>query len=674
MFKEFKSTFQQNVALLLVGHTTLFTTDVDPQKMWDTYIGAYPEEIRQMSNCNCCRQFIKHYGNVVTIVNNKVKSIWDFTTEGHYGDIVKAMNKLVTSAKVKEVFVHKFQKLGSDTSIQRLEDGTTTRWDHLFVLLPKSFVENRNLSEEAIMGSYRDSKNVFKRSLDEITIDAVETVLELIAQNSIYRGAEFKGQIEAFLRCQKEYSLVVGDAEKDNYCWKNGTSAQAAAVSRIRNTAIGTVLVDVSDGVDLDEAVRKFERVMAPSNYKRPTAVFTSKMIAEAEKTLGELGLTHALSRRFANSDDVRIGDIMFVNRESKASGIFAEMQADVPFNPKTLSKVETVTLDDFLTKILPTSTSVEILLENKHEPNLVSLIAPSNAIDSASMFKWKNNFSWSYNNALADSMKENVKAAGGKVDGILRFSIQWNDKGDNRIDFDAHAVEPNRNEISFSNCRHPSSSSLGGNLDVDIVSPGSGSAVENITWPTKSRLAKGDYRFFVHNYSSMRSSGGFTAEIEFEGEVHSFEYGANLTGNQRIEVATVTFDGTNFSIKCDLPSSSVVNSKEMWGIGTNRFHKVKMAMQSPNHWEGEGIGNKHVFFVLEGANNTGSVRGFFNEFLKQDLDQHRKVFEALASKAKVEYSSNQLSGLGFSSTTNGVREFVVKVTGKFTRTIKVTV
>lgn len=45
-------------------------------KSTDLFIAA-PEDERQSHTCNCCRQFIKPYGNVVAIVNNKLVSIWD---------------------------------------------------------------------------------------------------------------------------------------------------------------------------------------------------------------------------------------------------------------------------------------------------------------------------------------------------------------------------------------------------------------------------------------------------------------------------------------------------------------------------------------------------------------------------------------------------------------------
>ena len=73
---------------------------------------------------------------------------------------------------------------------------------------------------------------------------------------------------------------------------------------------------------------------------------------------------------------------------------------------------------------------------------------------------------------------------------------------------------------------------------------------------------------------------------------------------------------------------------------------------------------------MLDDCKNPEPVRGFFNEYLRSELSQDRKTFEMLANKMKAPYSDNQLSGLGFSST---IRNSVIcKVTGSFTRTIKV--
>ena len=75
---------------------------------------------------------------------------------------------------------------------------------------------------------------------------------------------------------------------RTNYCWLNFKSP----IAKIRNTAMGTLLIDLSNGVDLERAVRAYENIMAPSNYKRPTALITKKQIEAAQKKVEELGLT----------------------------------------------------------------------------------------------------------------------------------------------------------------------------------------------------------------------------------------------------------------------------------------------------------------------------------------------------------------------------------------------
>ena len=104
----------------------------------------------------------------------------------------------------------------------------------------------------------------------------------------------------------------------------------------------------------------------------------------------------------------------------------------------------------------------------------------------------------------------------------------------------------------------------------------------------------------------------------------------------------------------------------------TEQFQPVSVFMNSPNYWDNQnGIGHKHYFFMMNNCKNEETPNGFFNEFLKEDLMEHKRVFEALGSKMKVDDSSDQLSGIGFSSTKRD--SIVCKLKGKFTRTVELT-
>ena len=79
----------------------------------------------------------------------------------------------------------------------------------------------------------------------------------------------------------------------------------------------------------------------------------------------------------------------------------------------------EEIGIDKFIRDVLPTATGLELFMENRFSKNMMSLIAPQDK-SAPSMFKWANGFSWAYTGNMADSdIRENVKAAGGKVDGV---------------------------------------------------------------------------------------------------------------------------------------------------------------------------------------------------------------------------------------------------------------
>lgn len=677
-FKRFKSMIQEHFLEITKNVNYLFEVELDKDQLWNLYLDSFPagtNEIfreRRQYDCSSCRQFIKNFGNVVVLENGVVKTIWDIDTDcSTFKPVAEALSSFVKKHSISDFYISDFNKIGIDINYERTITNTYA-WSHLHLTLPNKFVNHINKSIESIKGEFRDIKNVFKRSLDELKEENVLTVLELISQNSLYRGEEWKQILKEFLKYKKEYDKLKSNDKKDLYAWENSQKA-GIVVAKLRNHSIGTLLINISEGMNLDLAVKKYEDIVAGPNYKRPKPIYTEKMLNDAKNTIIELGYMESLNRRFANIDDITVNNILFSNKDSAkrmATDIFDEMKSNALVNPKKFSKCEEISINDFINNVLPIANELEVYLENSHVKNMVSLIAPQNK-ESKTMFKWNNNFSWAYTGNIADSLlKQNVKKVGGNVDGVLRFSIQWNDTDiTETCDLDAHCIEPNGYEIYFGNKRKLSPTH--GMLDVDIIHPSKNTAaVENITWTDLNKMENGEYLFFIKIYSgSLR--GTVKAEIEFNDQIFTFESNASNFKGDYLNIAKVKLSNGEFTIVPLIDANSSINSKDVWGLKTNQFIPVSIVMNSPNYWdEQDGIGNKHYFFMLKNCVNDENPNGFYNEFLKNELLQHKRVFEALGSKMNVNDTEDQLSGLGFSSTQRNT--LIVKVKGNVERILKV--
>lgn len=663
-----------------IKNKDLYRVDLSKDQLWDTYLGAFPEgsnpmfRERTVHDCQCCKSFIRQMGNVIAYEDGIRTSIWEegtLSTDPVIKSVCHAMNLLAgdLDIPIREPFFHYEKKVGTSHNHGVSPDDVPEEWDHFALELPDKHI--RKADEIAtIISKINSSKAVFTRALDDISIDSIDTVIELIEQGSLYRGEENLHVLNKFHALKSAYNALAGCEAGEEWPWKTSRRTEQSIV-RIRNTSIGTLLIDLTEGKTLDAAVGAFEAMVAPSNYKRPTALITKTMIANAEATCTELGFTEALQRRHAQLTDIKVVNVLYISRSSvqklKGDNPFADLADDASVDIRKLSKVEEVDVNTFLEDILPKTEKLEILVENHHENNLMSLIAPADP-EAANMLKWGNNFSWTYNGEITDSMKQRVKAAGGNVEGIIRFSIQWN-AGDlhETSDYDAHCIEPGGNTIYYGATNNRRT---GGNLDVDIIHPQRNKpAVENITWPRESKMEQGRYTFLVHNFDTGSNNVGFTAELEYNGEIRSYSYNKALRGHQKVEVAVADYKTGEMKIISELPSN--VSSKEVWGLKTMRFTEVSVLMNSPNHWDGEETGNKHMFFLMDDCKQPGDIRGFYNEFLTDKLHEHRKVFEVLGSKMRVAESDSQLSGLGFSNTQRN--HVYAKITGGFTRTIKIT-
>lgn len=294
-FMMFKKALQEHFDEMQKEATHLFEVNVDKDELWNTYLDSFPigtNEIfreRRKHDCSCCRQFIKNIGSAVIIKNNQMHTIWELNlNDTTYQPVCDALDTFIKTHTVKDIYTTKFSKIGTNYNFEEI-NGKSHQWDHFFLELPSKFVNRTNRSNEEIKGQFRDTKNVFKRSLDEISTEALDTILELINSNTLYKGEEWKGILTEFKKYKKEYDKLTSDLEKDLYAWDKSAMV-GMTIGRIRNHSIGTLLVNVSEDMDLDTAVKKYEQIVAPSNYKRPKAIFTKKMLEDAKKTITELG------------------------------------------------------------------------------------------------------------------------------------------------------------------------------------------------------------------------------------------------------------------------------------------------------------------------------------------------------------------------------------------------
>lgn len=660
------STFQG-----MVESPTVFIAGVDGDALYQEYLGAFPEgtnplvKKRTEHDCSCCRQFIRRAGSIVKVSDEECFTVWDeaaVNAPSPYREVAMRLRDVVRAASICDLYrvsvkEASFGAVQSHSLNKETQQALT--WQHLYTgEIPRAL---RVSSPDQVQGEYRTTMQVFQRGLVELSAEAVDTVISLVDANALYRGEEHKPALLQFRKAQQSFLSKCEGRERDTFAWANAGNPAA----RFRNTVIGTLVQDLSEGQEVERAVKSFETKVAPQNYKRTTALITPGMVKKAMETIEALGLESSLERRFAVIGDISVNDVKWVDGSAKPlmkGGIGAVLAQHVQSSRSVEvdeRRAEEIALDDFVAKVLPEITGLEILFKGQHVGNLMSLTAPCDP-EPKQLFRWGNDFAWSYGGNVADSIAERVKKAGGKVEGaVLRVSLSWF----NYDDLDLHIHEPQGRgasgaygHIFFGNKR----GWTGGMLDVDM-NAGAGrtrEAVENIVW--SSRPPDGAYRVVVNNYAHRETADpGFVVEVESAGKLQHYSYNKGVRHQQDVVVVSLHMkDGLVARIEAGDPSITAANiSQEKWGLKTEQFVKVKAVTLSPNYWGENHVGNKHTFFVLDGARNDEPTRGFYNEFLHPRLEPHRKVFEVIADKTKCQPTEGQLSGLGFSSTK---REFLI--------------
>lgn len=649
----------------------LFKIDCDVEDMWQLYLATLPQIMSATElwhNCTACHRWFRKAANIVALTSdNKIITLWSGETIPEYEHVFSVLNDyLLEKKQIKEAFFTSRSRVGLKTSYSEDDDGNPHRHDHFFLTLPKSVIRD-GIKVGQAKDKASTNRQVFERSINDIDLDALDTVIELIEDNNLYRGQQWYKHLKKFRELKREVSSI-DESDLNNWYWIQSMKA-GSILSKIKNHSIGVLLLDLSEDVDIESALKRYEQVVAPSNYQRPKEIFTKKMLEEAKQKIEELGYSDSLQRRYAVMEDLSVKDVIFADRNvvstlQDSTDFFDMLEQEAITKPVDYGYIQAISLDEFISEVVPEATEIKLYTEASLISNFVSLIAPVNK-DAPSMFKWDNPFSWAYKNNMADSMKQQVKAMGGDVDVDLRFSIRWNNTEEwDKSDLDAHCTEPGSQyearEIYYSNKQ--SRLNTGGWLDVDIIDPKKGvPAVENIRFKDKSKMRYGEYLFRVHQFTARSGNAGFEAEIEFDGDIYHFTHYLPLKDGEYVDVAKVIYheDG-HFELVPILDSCS--SNIECWNIKMNDFVPINLICFSPNYWGDNATGNQHVFFMLKDCISDDTPNAWFNEYLDNELkEKHKKVMEALGRAAKVQPSDNQLSGIGLATTR--AKEVTFKVT-----------
>lgn len=676
---------------------------VEASDLWETYLNQFEKEIfrdpsSSAHNCNICHSFIRRYGNIVAISpSGGLMTIFQVEVEEEYKKSFSKLTEIILDSKIKDVFFETFEELNSlnyekckkDNSVFQLgikqnfkkyteeevaiygkvNSDEIYTFNHLSLTLPRQFVDFSGKSIESITASYREKKQVFKRAMEEISLDTLNLVKDLITQGSLLNGDSYLELLVHIIELKKLYNVCNVDY-RENWYWER-TYSMSEGLAKFRNTLLGTLCVELTEGKELNKACLDWNKRADPANYMKATAPITQRQIEEAKKFVEDNGYADSFDRRLATIDDIKASEILHLNSGDgsiKKISVFDNVKATSQHKRAEFDKVEEISIDKFMKDVLPTTTGLEVYVENRFEGNFCTLTKSVND-SSKNIFKYSNNYSKTFNGNLAgkSEIKNAVKERGGNTDAPVRISLSFPNTTD---DYDLHAK--GTSNIYYGNKRRRMSDT--GMLDLDAQG-GDGhfppeKRVENITYTDISKM--GTTQIMVNNYSGRGLHTPFDVEIEINGEVTLLQLKKPISKND-VNVALLVVKDNVIEIKVD-SSMEIISSqtieKEIWGVKTNNFHKVNLVCLSPNYWGENQVGNKHYMFILEGCKVDIPVRGFHNEDLNQDLLNHRKVMEVLGTTAMIEPTDKQLSGLGFNATVRD--EFIVKIKGSHQRLLKI--
>jgi hypothetical protein len=339
------------------GTAPLFTTAIDGEDLWLLYLNSFTDPAeRQYHNCSCCRHFIEHFGNLVTIAPDGTtdSALWhEGDAPEAYKHAVSRLARAVRRAAVDGVF------LSSKLVWGHPETGP---WRHLAVIPPPALIFKHNLlsAHQAACARREDFKSV-SRSLHEIPPAHAEAALRLLESDALYRGEKVIGPVRWFRDLHVARDAAQGNG-KANVVWLAVAKAPAGFCNP-RDGMTGSLFEDLAAGKTYEELAASFRAKMAPTRYQRPQAPPSAGAVDAAEKIVAQLQAAGSLARRYARHDEIKaLWRPRMATQRPEDGTVFGHLKpGNKPQAPVVLIPQKTLTWVKFEKTVLPHAERIEI-------------------------------------------------------------------------------------------------------------------------------------------------------------------------------------------------------------------------------------------------------------------------------------------------------------------------
>lgn len=332
--------------------------DTDVSNLYDLFLEEIPAEHRQHYNCHACRRFVNNYGGLVTIDDDGVTHpvMWKFEYPEFFAHAVSKVYSKVKRAKVIAVFI---------TSDKRLGVARTGVWTHMSVDVPKAIIyKSRLKTADQAMDEKNQEFLMLMRATNNYSLKTVETAVNLLRSESLYRSEKVLGIAEWFLKVKN----LQGKYNYTNRMWKMVATAPAG-FCHISSSMIGTLLDDIQEGYSLNTVKDRFDRKMNPLKYQRPQSAPSMGNVLRAEEIVRKLGIVNSLKRRFARLEELNLlwQPRATTKAPAESLNVFAGIKTkrDNQFKrTQTIVKGGTMTFEKFARTVLPQATKIEMWVD----------------------------------------------------------------------------------------------------------------------------------------------------------------------------------------------------------------------------------------------------------------------------------------------------------------------